>query len=111
VFRGVRALFALPLLTAALAACLASVDLDRSSSATLSADTVATGAEDALEKEVGQRPDVTCPQDLEAKVGATTRCTLTAEGATDEYGVTVTVRSVENGTAHFDVEVDPQPQG
>ena len=44
---------------------------------TLSAATVAKGAEDALQQKVGTRPDITCPKDLDATVGATTRCTLT----------------------------------
>ena len=77
----------------------------------LSAEDVATGAEDALEEQVGQRPDISCPEDLPAEVGAETRCTLTAGDDPTEYGVTVTVTSVEDDTANFDVEVDEQPQG
>ena len=54
---------------------------------------------------VGQTPDdVDCPDDLEAKEGASMRCTLTAGG--DEIGVTVTVTSVDGDTAKFDIEVD-----
>jgi hypothetical protein len=78
---------------------------------TLSAATVARGAEDALEKEVGSRPDVHCPRDLEAKQGARTRCTLTAPGDTTEYGVTVTVTSVDGATPDLQVQVDEQPAG
>jgi hypothetical protein len=102
VSRGLRALLVLPFLAFGLAAC---------GTPTLSAEDVATGAEDALEQQVGQRPDITCPEDVEAKVGNTTRCTLTAEGLDGEYGVTVTIKSVEGDTANFDVEVDSQPQG
>ena len=72
---------------------------------------VATAAEDSLEEQVGQRPDVSCPEDLEAEVGATTRCTLTADGLDGEYGVTVTVTEVDGDRASFDVEVDQEPQG
>jgi hypothetical protein len=50
-------------------------------------------------------PDVKCPDDLEAKVGAKMTCTLTAQGDTTTYPVTVTVSSVDNGVAHFDAEV------
>ena len=100
--RALRALLVLPALAFGLAAC---------GTPTLSADDVAKGAEDALEKQVGQRPDVTCPDDVEAKVGNETRCTLTAEGLDGEYGVTVTITSVKDGTANFDVQVDSQPQG
>ena len=61
--------------------------------------------------EVGFRPDVSCPDDLEAEVGAETRCTLSVEGDSKEYGVTVTVTSVEGDTANFDVKVDDEPVG
>src|SRR3954453_176912 len=73
---------------------------------TLTASSVATGAEDALEKLVGTRPDVACPKDPEAKVGAPPRCTLTAGSDPTRYGVTVTVTSVQGAAARFDVEVD-----
>lgn len=79
--------------------------------ATVAASTVAKAAEDALEQQVGTRPDVSCPHDVSAQVGATTRCTLTAQGLDGTYGITVTVRSVQNGKAHVDVKVDDQPQG
>ena len=70
-----------------------------------------TSAEDALEEQVGVRPDISCPDDLEAEVGAETRCTLTAGDDPTEYGVTVTVTSVEGDDANFDVEVDDAPAG
>ncbi len=73
------------------------------------AEDVATAAEDSLEEQVGIRPDVTCPEDLDAEVGAQTRCTLTVEGEPDEYGLTVTVTAVEDGDTEFDVVVDDQP--
>ena len=92
---------AVPLLAVALTAC----------GLTLAADEVATQAENALEEQIGVRPDIVCPEDLEAEVGAETRCTLTAGDDPTEYGVTVTVTAVDGGKAQFDVEVDPQPQG
>ncbi|TFV58552.1 UNVERIFIED_ORG: DUF4333 domain-containing protein [Bacillus sp. AZ43] len=88
-----------PVLTLGLAGCGSS----------LAADDVAEGAEDALESEVGARPDVSCPDDLEAEVGAEARCTLSVPGDSEEYGVTVTVTSVEGDTANFDVQVDDEP--
>jgi hypothetical protein len=78
---------------------------------TVDKDDVAKAAEDALEQQVGQRPDVSCPKDLEGKVGATTRCTLTADGVDGTYGVTVTVTKVEGDKASFDFQVDSEPQG
>jgi hypothetical protein len=51
---------------------------------------------------------VECPDDLDLKVGATTRCTLTDGGT--RLGVTVTVKSVaEDGNADLDIEVDDEP--
>jgi hypothetical protein len=80
-------------------------------SGTVSKGDVAKAAEDSLEQQVGQRPDVSCPEDLEAKVGASARCTLTADGLDGTYGVTVTVTKVEDDQARFDVQVDSEPQG
>jgi len=100
--RRLRSLAVVPFLLAGLAAC--------SSTKVLTADTVATSAEDALEEQIGARPDISCPDDVEAEVGAETRCTLTAGDDPTEYGVTVTVTSVEGSNATFDVEVDEQPQ-
>jgi hypothetical protein len=97
-----RPLIALPFLLLGLAACGAGV---------LEASTVEEGAADALEEQVGIRPEVSCPDDLDAEVGASTRCTLTAPGDPTEYGVTVTVSSVDGDTANFDVQVDDQPLG
>ena len=77
----------------------------------LPARQVAASAEKALEQETGVRPDVTCPKELEAEVGATARCTLTAAGDPTEYGVTVTVMSIDGDTPDLQVEVDPEPSG
>jgi hypothetical protein len=106
--RRFRLLAVAPFLLAGLAAC--SIDLGGSSS-TLTADTVAQRAEDALEEQIGVRPAITCPDDVEKKVGAETRCTLTGGDDPTEYGVTVTVTSVEGKNVTFDVEVDDQPVG
>jgi hypothetical protein len=78
-------------------------------SSVLTAEAVADGAADALEEEVGIRPEVSCPDDLDAEVGAEARCTLTAPGDPTEYGVTVTVTSVDGDDARFDVQVDDEP--
>ena len=95
-------LAAVPFLLVGLAACGAG---------TLSADEVATKAEDALEQQIGVRPTITCPDDVEAEVGAEARCTLTAEGDPAEYGVSITVTEVDGDNAKFDIQVDDQPQG
>ena len=69
---------------------------------------VADAAEDALEQEVGSRPDITCPEGLDEEEGASTRCTLTAGDDPVEYGVTVTVTAVGKSTK-IDVQVDEEP--
>ena len=77
----------------------------------LRADRVADGAEKALEQQVGVRPDVTCPKDIEAKVGAKGRCTVSAPGDPTKYGATVSVTKVDGSDATYAVEVDQQPEG
>lgn len=58
---------------------------------------------------IGQEPDsVVCPDDLQARVGAKTRCTLEADKV--KYGITVVVTAVKDGKATFDITVDDAPQ-
>ena len=101
--RRLPQLAVVPVLLIGLSAC--------GGSGTISAKEVATKAEDALEKQVGVRPDVTCPEDLKAEVGATTRCTLTAGDDPTKYGVSIKVSKVDGDNAKFDIQVDEQPQG
>ncbi len=61
-----------------------------------------------LAHEVGYAPDrVTCPDNLDAKVGAAQDCALTDHGT--NYGVHVTVTSVEGDDVKFDVKVADHP--
>jgi hypothetical protein len=101
VARRLAPLVAVPLLGLGLAAC----------GGTLAGDEVATKAEEALEAEVGSRPDISCPEDLDAEVGAETRCILTAGDDPTEYGVTITVTAVDGSDAEFDILVDEEPVG
>jgi ABC-type uncharacterized transport system auxiliary subunit len=48
-------------------------------------------------------PQVTCPGNLAAKVGATMNCSMPLDGTPHDVAVKVT--SVEGSTAHFDFEV------
>jgi len=67
--------------------------------------------ENELEAQVGQRPDISCPEDLPAEVGATIECELTAEDMAEVYGVTVTVTDVaDDGNVGFDIAVDEEPK-
>jgi hypothetical protein len=101
--RRLRQLAIVPVLLIGLSAC--------GGTGTLPAKEVATKAEDALEKQVGVRPDVSCPEDLKAEVGAKTRCTLTAGDDPTEYGVSIKVNQVDGTNAKFDIQVDDQPAG
>jgi hypothetical protein len=76
-----------------------------------------------LSKEVGQQvPPITCPDEIDAEVGATTTCTFT--GAEGTFNVTVTVTDVQwgemtlgdnspgnfsSGNAEFDLKVADKP--
>ncbi|WP_418605202.1 DUF4333 domain-containing protein [Georgenia sp. SUBG003] len=77
-------------------------------------DAVAEQIADALEKEVGVRPVVTCPEELPAEVGADVVCDLTTAGSPETiYPVTATVTSVDTDTGQvkFDVSVADAPAG
>lgn len=98
--RALAAAAALVLVTAA-AGCGGSDKLEKA--------TVEQGAKDALEKTVGREPQsISCPKDLEAKVGASQRCTLKDHGTT--LGMTVRVTRVKDDKANFDVIVDKKPR-
>lgn len=62
-----------------------------------------------LSASVGQQaPPITCPGDLEAKVGATLTCAIDLEGKT--FDVNVEVTKLEDGKAVYDVEVASEPR-
>jgi Domain of unknown function (DUF4333) len=66
---------------------------------------VESEAKKAIAAEVGQEPkEINCPGDLKAEQGEKLRCTLVA-GDDSELDVDVTVRSIEDGQARFDVQV------
>ncbi|MET0474055.1 MAG: DUF4333 domain-containing protein [Mycobacterium sp.] len=61
-----------------------------------------------LASNVGHEPEsLTCPEDLTAKVGASTTCSLSDAGST--YGVKVSVTSVDGSDVKFDIKVDDEP--
>ncbi|GAA1204336.1 DUF4333 domain-containing protein [Prauserella alba] len=68
-----------------------------------------TQVKSSLEQSTGNKAKaVDCPDDLEAEVGATTRCTLTAPDDS-RIGVSVKVTAVEGEQASFDIKVDDAP--
>ncbi len=91
-----------------LSACSASVTVGGTSQVPQS--TVESQVATQLAAETSQpTPKVSCPGGLDAKVGATIDCELTAQGSTVQYPVHVTVTSVTNGTAHFTAQVGQTP--
>ncbi|XCM29072.1 DUF4333 domain-containing protein [Streptomyces parvus] len=90
---------------ALLVGCSGSVSVGNSEPK-LSSDKLATTVSEKLAATTNQpKPDITCPEDLPGKVGATTRCTLTAkDGST--LGVSVKVTSVEGDKINFDIKAD-----
>ena len=89
-----------------LSACGASnVRVDAELEKGLSEKDLEKGVTEQLTEMAGTAPDeVDGPGDLEAEVGKTMRCTLTA--GPDELGVTVTVTEVEGERIDYDIEVD-----
>ncbi|QRY47069.1 DUF4333 domain-containing protein [Mycolicibacterium boenickei] len=88
-----------------LGACSANVEFGRT--AGMSKDQLAKTVKEKLEADAGAKADsVTCDGGLEAKVGATQRCVLTAGG---RVGVTVTTTAVDGDSIKFDAKVDDEP--
>jgi hypothetical protein len=55
-------------------------------------------------------PDIACPGDLEAEVGAEVDCELSVQGDESVYPVHVRVTSVDDDDARFDIEVADEPK-
>ncbi|MGY1824563.1 DUF4333 domain-containing protein [Geodermatophilus sp. SYSU D00079] len=87
-------LLAVPALTLGLTACSSAIEQGELENQVAS----------AIEAEFGVAPDVSCPGDLEAEVDATTQCTATDPDTDEEIELKITVTSVEDGTAQFDIE-------
>ena len=72
----------------------------------VSRDSLEQQVQEGLTKSVGQKaPKASCPDALEAEVGATTRCTMDfPEGK--RLGISVKVKSVDGDDARFDIKAD-----
>ena len=71
---------------------------------------VETAVAAQLAEETGQdEPNIDCPDDLDAEVGAEMECDLTVDGDDAVYPVTVKVTSIKDGTANYSVEVGESP--
>ena len=88
-----------------LASCSASVNVGTK---TIPKDELQTTVQTQLSKTVGKpAPPIICPGDLDAKVDATTTCTMTGSAGT--YDVAVKVTSVDGDKANFDIHVADEP--
>ncbi|MEU6642354.1 DUF4333 domain-containing protein [Saccharomonospora sp. NPDC046836] len=88
--------------------CSVTVRTGEPDEATVSKAELERSVTESLTEMAGQQPDaVECPGPIKAKVGETIRCVLTAGGT--RLGMTVTIKSYDNGRAKFDVQVDEQP--
>ena len=77
---------------------------------TFSKTDVETGSMEALSKKVGQQsPQITCPNDMKAKVGEKMICSMPINAKT--YDVAISVTSVgDNNIGNYDVEVASTPR-
>ncbi len=68
---------------------------------------------ESLESEIQQQLDgdgpaeVSCADDLEDEVGASTQCEITQGGYT--FSATIQISSIRDGVAHFAVSIDDNP--
>jgi hypothetical protein len=84
---------AAPVLGLGLTACGQSVDQGA----------LETQVASTLSSRFGVAADVACPGDLDAEVDASTECTATESGTGEEIALRITVTSVEDGRADFDI--------
>jgi hypothetical protein len=92
--RTLALLAAGPVLGLALTACASSIEQGE----------LETQVASTIESTFGVAADVSCPGDLDAEVDATTDCTATDPDTGEEIALRITVTSVEDGTANFDIE-------
>lgn len=98
---------ALPLTFAALAALSACSFL---TGTTVSGADLAEAAEDALEEQIGTRPEMDCgSDDIAAAVDKEVDCTVIDPATGAEYGATVTFTGVDGAEWSIDVKVDEAP--
>ena len=82
-----------PVLGLGLAACSSSIEQGE----------LETQVSSTIESQFGVATDVSCPGDLDAEVDATTECTAIDPDTGEEIALRITVTSVEDGTANFDI--------
>lgn len=91
-----------------LGACSANVSVGGSKSVD-KAEVENQTAEQLAQQNNLPKPTVTCPGDLDAKVGATMECELVAQGETTKLPVHIAVDKVEGTDVHWNIEVGKAP--
>ena len=86
-------LVAVPVLGLGLTACSSSIEQDE----------LERRVSSTIESEFGVAADVSCPGALEAEVDASMQCTAMDPDSGEEIALQITVTSVEDGTANFDI--------
>lgn len=82
-----------------------------SANLTVSPEALATKAEDALEKEIGSRPEIDCgTTSIDLVDGKLTVCDLTDPSSGNVYATDVTIRNVDGTRFGIDVKVADAPK-
>lgn len=93
--------------TVGLTGCTFSASVNR----TVAPSSFETVVADALEKSVGQRPQVDCgPEPIDLRTGNTVHCEIGAEGDPTKYDSTVEVTRVDGSDYSVHVEVAETPE-
>ena len=89
-------------------ACAGLAACSVSTTESVSAENLGTRAQQLLQEQnpTLEIPPITCPEDLEAVVGAATTCTVTDPSTGTVFPVTVTVTSAEGTDVGIDVRLN-----
>jgi hypothetical protein len=99
-------------LTLALGGCSIDIGTSNTTPTTVGSDEVAELAEDALEEEVGSRPEIDCGEDdFELEDGASRTCTLSDPETGSEYDADVELSDVAGTEFRVEVDVATEPRG
>lgn len=78
---------------------------------TVSPEDLATTAENALEEQVGSRPDIDCgTEDIDLVKGTVVPCVLTDPASGDEFDAPVTIEEVDGASYTIGVQVADAPR-
>lgn len=81
-----------------------------SSTPTISGESLAEQAADALEEQVGSRPEMDCgDEDIPIEEDSVAECVLTDPSSGEQYNTDVTITDVDGTDFHIDVQVDETP--